>query len=113
MEARKIWERLQSSGAPHNQLYRGISELAIELAMRGKGHVMEGLSRGARQAFKNWRAQVHNANQNAEEGGQWVSMLYREFEEAIALCRRRNPSMNCTEPTGWRRRKEMYTRTVE
>ena len=74
-----------------------MADLSIELAMRGQSHAMEGLAKGARQAFKNWRAHVHNVNQNANMSGQPVSTLYAEYEEALTLRQAENPALDVDE----------------
>ena len=74
-----------------------MADLGIELAMRGQSHVLGGLSKGVRHAFKNWRAQVRNVSQNVRCIGQQVSTLYAEYAEALKLRKEKNPSMDMDE----------------
>lgn len=97
VQAQKLWELAQEDSAPENRLFNDMSELSIEIEMRGNSHVIEGLSRWARQAFKNWRSQVHYANQNAGNNGQCASSLFREYEEALPQCELRNHALDVDE----------------
>ena len=84
--AQKLWERL---GAPETAVMgdptMGYDELAVEIAMRGRRHVLEGIEKGSRTAFKNWRATVENTKRQ----GKPVSSLFEEYERSIAEYRKR------------------------
>ena len=71
----------------------GYGELEIDIAMRGRQHVLEGIEKGPRTAFENWRATVENVRRQ----GNPVSGLFGECERAIADYRKR------AEEGGWRR----------
>lgn len=107
-QAQKLWGGIRTCTAPRDRLYSFMADFGTELAMRGQAHVLDGPSRGARQAFKNWRAQVRNISRNVSVGGQQVSALYDEYEEAPKVCKAINPAMDMDEDHRWRLKKRRH-----
>ena len=60
-------------------------EGAIEIATRGRQHVMEGISKGARTSVENWRAIVGNNRRS----GSPMSTLFKEYENDVSRWRSR------------------------
>ena len=84
--AQKLWARLDPAApAAVGDPTLGYDELTVEIAMRGKNRVLEGIAKGARTAFKNWRATVGSVTGQ----GRPISSLFAEYENAIADYRRR------------------------
>ena len=66
----------------------GISEMGVEVAMRGTRHVTMGIERGARYASRQWGAMIHNCRTNNTS----VSQLYGEYEAALQKFQENNPT---------------------
>ena len=83
--AQKLWGRLDAPGtAVMGGPTMGYDELAAEIAMRGRQHVLEGVEKGPRTAFKNWRATVGNVKRQ----GKPAPSLFEEYGGAIAEYRK-------------------------
>ena len=68
-----------SAEAPGNRLFNDLTDESIEIAARGEAHVISGLAKGARRAFRTWRSAWRNAQHAANVQ---VSALFAEYEEA-------------------------------
>ena len=78
--AQKLWERLDSSNpAVLGDPTMGYDESAIEVAMRGRQHVMAAIEKGSRTSTKNWRSVVGNT----KRAGKPASSLFSEYETAV------------------------------
>ena len=76
--AQKLWGRLDSNiPAVAGDPTIGYGELAIEIAIRGRQHVLEGIGRGSRTAFKNWRETIENAKR---QGGASAQSLWGDMD---------------------------------
>ena len=52
VQAQKLRGRIQNANAPQNRMFKDMADLSTELAMRGNAHVIDGLSKGARQSSR-------------------------------------------------------------
>ena len=84
--AQKLWERLDSKEpAVLGDPTMGYDEAAIEVAMRGRNHVLGAIEKGARTAGKRWRAVIENTKRTGEP----VSSLFLGYETDVRNYRSR------------------------
>ena len=84
-----------SGNAPGGRIFAGVSEEGIEIAMRGREHVLLGLEKGAKFALRQRRPIMHNATRN--QGASTVSELYQSFENASMQCKKEHPDVDVDE----------------
>ena len=72
---------------PEEGIRSGISDIAVEIANRGKKHVLIGLERGARYAGEQRRAILNNQNAS----GQPITDLFKEYEGAMQCFENKQP----------------------
>ena len=87
--AQRIRDRIRQGEIPGDRIFSVSTDECVEIAMRGRDHVLLGRPKGARHAHRTWRSIVHNAP--AQPDTPTVSNLFAEFEEALVERQGKNP----------------------